>query len=254
MMNPHSTGWMSLPPGVRAARPCFVGSDAHGDAGLLSAALGFASASAAGHELVLLGDLINRGPDPLGCVRLALSAKNNRSFSAVRLLMGNHEHVMADYAAAPGPATAESLTAMGDKAIVRAGEAALPLIREYAAALEPWAVNGGLALCHAIPDPGRSIGAQTDVSLYWNKGHQEYKGGWAGLLGAPCLLVHGHIRKAPLFREGGLLGVMSGVRKVMDGKGRLCCDAGTPFSGEFHLYEFVEGRVRCHVFVRHDHG
>lgn len=248
----HTTGWISLPSGVRAARPCFAASDAHGDSGLLAAALVFAADTSAGHDLVLLGDLINRGPDPLGCVRLALDTRADQRFSAVSLLMGNHEQVMADYAAAPSPATAESLLSMGDRAIVAGSDdqEVLALVREYASALIPWEVNGGLAFCHALPDPSRRLGDQTDVSLYWNKAHQEYKGGWAALIGAPCLLVHGHVRKAPLFGDGGLLGVMSGTREVMDGRGRLCCDAGAPASGELHLYEFSGDGVRCHVFTR----
>ena len=65
----------------------YVTSDAHGHVGALDEALGAAS-PAAEDELYVLGDMIDRGPDPLGVVSLVRSRPNTH------VLMGNHEELM----------------------------------------------------------------------------------------------------------------------------------------------------------------
>lgn len=67
----------------------YVTSDAHGHVRALDEAL-----SAAGlgkdDELYVLGDMIDRGPDPLGVVSLV------RSFDNAHVLLGNHEELLLD--------------------------------------------------------------------------------------------------------------------------------------------------------------
>lgn len=46
--------------------------------------------------LVLTGDLIDRGPDSLGCLRLAAEAQDTYGFDSVVYLPGNHELLMLD--------------------------------------------------------------------------------------------------------------------------------------------------------------
>ena len=67
----------------------YVTSDAHGHVRALDAALN-ATAPGADDTVFVLGDMIDRGPDPLGVIRLV------RSIPGVRVLMGNHERMMLD--------------------------------------------------------------------------------------------------------------------------------------------------------------
>lgn len=66
----------------------YVTSDAHGQLRALDAALEQASIGA-DDTLYVLGDMVDRGPDPVGVIKLV------RSLGA-RVLMGNHERMMLD--------------------------------------------------------------------------------------------------------------------------------------------------------------
>ncbi len=65
----------------------YVTSDAHGHLRALDAALELAQPGA-DDTVYVLGDMIDRGPDPLGVVRLVQTLPN------VHVLMGNHEQIM----------------------------------------------------------------------------------------------------------------------------------------------------------------
>lgn len=65
----------------------YVTSDAHGHVRALDAALSQASPSSA-DSVYVLGDMIDRGPDPLGVVSLV------RSLPQARAILGNHEQLM----------------------------------------------------------------------------------------------------------------------------------------------------------------
>ena len=67
----------------------YVTSDAHGHVRALDEALEAAS-PAADDTVYVLGDMIDRGPDPVGVIRLVRGLPN------VRVLMGNHERMMLD--------------------------------------------------------------------------------------------------------------------------------------------------------------
>lgn len=253
----HQTQWINLPSELRVNRPCFVTSDVHGHAEHMMAALSFAASSSDGHELILLGDLVDRGPRSADCIRMAMAAKDDPRFSDVVMIMGNHEQVLADYVADPNVNNADSVMAMGDKDIVVACNAErqlivkplIALLREYVRGLAPYHVNGGLAFCHAIPDPSRRLIDQTEVCLFWNKSNLEYRGGWRSLINGPCVLVHGHVRNAGLLQNNSASDFENHISTLLNQKGRICCDAGTPNSGELHLYEFIDNRFRCHVFT-----
>lgn len=70
----------------------YVTSDTHGHLAALKEALASAGVSEeslnAGDELYVLGDMIDRGPDPLGVIDLVRSLPNTH------VLMGNHEQLM----------------------------------------------------------------------------------------------------------------------------------------------------------------
>jgi serine/threonine protein phosphatase 1 len=74
-------------------RICVIG-DIHGRSDLFAPLLDRASELLAEKQgrLVLLGDLIDRGPDSLGCLDLAIAAGKRMTVTA---LMGNHEQMMA---------------------------------------------------------------------------------------------------------------------------------------------------------------
>jgi serine/threonine protein phosphatase 1 len=74
-------------------RICVIG-DIHGRSDLFAPLLDRATELLAEKQgrLVLLGDLIDRGPDSLGCLDLAIAAGKRMTLMA---LMGNHEQMMA---------------------------------------------------------------------------------------------------------------------------------------------------------------
>lgn len=67
----------------------YVVSDIHGYSRALDRALELASPGD-GDLVCVLGDMVDRGPDPLGVVRIV------RSLPSCRVLMGNHERIMLD--------------------------------------------------------------------------------------------------------------------------------------------------------------
>lgn len=84
-MDPMLNDW-----GRKGARMAtYVTSDAHGHARALDRALELASPGD-GDAVVVLGDMIDRGPDPVGVIGIV------RGLPGARPLMGNHERMMLD--------------------------------------------------------------------------------------------------------------------------------------------------------------
>lgn len=67
----------------------YVTSDAHGHLSALDRALELAGPGDA-DTVFVLGDMVDRGPDPVGVIRLV------RSLPGARVLMGNHERMLLD--------------------------------------------------------------------------------------------------------------------------------------------------------------
>ena len=92
----HSCDWMPLDTGLdEGARICAIG-DVHGLAGHLRALISKFESDAVdleSTELLLLGDLIDRGPDSLGAIDAALDSRK-RNFGSELFLMGNHEQML----------------------------------------------------------------------------------------------------------------------------------------------------------------
>jgi len=112
----------SLPLGVSPTDEVFAVGDVHGRRDLLDALLSEAAREPKLRErriIIFLGDLIDRGPDSLGAVDLAISAKARVGADEEISLMGNHEAMMRLALDARTP---------GDDAID---------------ALETWLANGG---------------------------------------------------------------------------------------------------------------
>ena len=100
----------------------FAIGDIHGRSDLLAALIAEAAREprrAARRTIVFLGDLIDRGPDNLGAIELAIDAARRAAADETIALMGNHEAMMR---LAVDPATPRG---------------------EAIAALETWLLNGG---------------------------------------------------------------------------------------------------------------
>ena len=79
----------------------YVASDAHGHVRALDEALSKISLTS-DDTLYVLGDMIDRGPDPVGVIKLVRSLPN------ARVLKGNHEQIMLDAIIGQDPLDAET--------------------------------------------------------------------------------------------------------------------------------------------------
>lgn len=248
-----TTDWMPLPNGVRAARHAFVLTDIHGRADLMDRAVDHARTISTGHEMVFLGDLTDRGWNSLGCVELALKCAQDPAFVRSVRVMGNHDEILWDFAHRPESEEAQfNVIQMGGQDLLTQLEMVpegLQMIEDYVKQLVPYHVNGGLAMVHALPDPGLPLTRQSDTNLRWNTGNQLYQGGWDKLLGGPTVLVHGHVRNGVSMRGKTSAEIEHENFAVLSLHKRICCDVGTPWTGEAGLFEFVEDQFRIHAFI-----
>lgn len=122
----------------------YVTSDAHGHLRALDNALGQA-APGADDIIYVLGDMIDRGPDPVGVVELVRSLPN------ARVLMGNHERMMLDVIA-KGSARDELIWERNGGFSTAAGLDALP--RERYLEIMDWIA--ALPVSDAVEAGGRS--------------------------------------------------------------------------------------------------
>jgi serine/threonine protein phosphatase 1 len=87
----------SLPLGVSPEAEVFAIGDIHGRSDLLAALIDEAAREPKLREkraIVFLGDLVDRGPDSLGAIDLAIGAKARIGADEAIALMGNHETMM----------------------------------------------------------------------------------------------------------------------------------------------------------------
>jgi serine/threonine protein phosphatase 1 len=87
----------SLPLGVSPEAEVFAVGDVHGRADLLTALIDEAAREPKlcdRRAIVFLGDLVDRGPDSLGAIDLAMAAKARAGADEAVALMGNHEAMM----------------------------------------------------------------------------------------------------------------------------------------------------------------
>ena len=106
---------LSLPRSAAPDVEIFAIGDIHGRPDLLQALIGAAAhepRQAERRELVFLGDLVDRGPDSLGAIQLAMAARAQIGADATIGLMGNHETMMRMTfdPATPRAAALEALT------------------------------------------------------------------------------------------------------------------------------------------------
>lgn len=177
------------PPVAIGTVPVVAIGDVHGCASLLLQELEKHEGS--GAELILLGDLIDRSPEPDGdrrvleLVWLLQANPGLWGLAGVTVLRGNHEQMLIDAMAEDEPDVDTDLWEWngGDTDL-------LPFYRKHRAwfeALPPKAIRGSYLFVHAGVRPGVPLEQQKEDDLVWirqpflNRPH-----------GLPYTVVHGH--------------------------------------------------------------
>lgn len=155
------------------------------------------SANIAGQKLILLlGDMIDRGPGSAAVLDHLLSAPPD-GFARMAL-RGNHEAMLLDFLRAPAPDAPwlrcggiETLASYGQypdpSGRFTGGAAQLPASHRAALENMPSAlICGDYFFCHAGVDPARAPQAQLCRDLHWRA--NDTLQGWSG----GCI-VHGHV-------------------------------------------------------------
>lgn len=183
---------------------------------------------------VLVGDLVDRGPDSAGVLeRVRDWIKAPAPFASVTCLMGNHERMMLDFLEDPvrhgprwlahgGDATVESFgltphrrqpDATPDEALIGLRDALLEALPD---GLHDWLLSlptvwqeDRLVITHAGADPMRPIAEQSIESLLW--GHRAFRsqqredGLW---------IAHGHIITTTPTAQFGRISVDTGAYRT----------------------------------------
>jgi serine/threonine protein phosphatase 1 len=189
----------------------------------LEARIAAAPDGGGGRLIVLLGDIIDRGPDSRGMIAHLLSPPPE---GVERLcLLGNHEDMLLRFLAAPatnaawldfgGLETAASYgvstTGMSPEAVAGALAAAIPAQHlAFLRALTPGLAIGRHLLCHAGTAPGVPVDRQTRADLIWPR-----YGTIPDLAPPPDLgeriVVHGHVPVPEARQEGWRINVDTGA-------------------------------------------
>jgi serine/threonine protein phosphatase 1 len=220
----------ALPRAIEPQTEIFAIGDIHGRPDLLAALLDAASAAPRREprrKVVFTGDLIDRGPDSLGAIDLAIGAGGFIGADETIALMGNHETLMRmalDPTTPPGVAIDALKTWMangGDEVLVEfvdadrppaslaelleAARACLPLrIERWLAELQPHWRSGEVLFVHAgvnprfpqehfLAAPWNTPLASLDEDRHWAWVRAPFLNfepgpdGWDG-----CFVVHGH--------------------------------------------------------------
>lgn len=98
-LNFYKLPWRDLPGVLPEDTEVFVVGDVHGQADLLEAALSEIAATprdAKARHLVFLGDLIDRGPNSIATVDLAMNGNKDANVDHLHVLPGNHDLMLLD--------------------------------------------------------------------------------------------------------------------------------------------------------------
>jgi len=97
--------WRTLPSAVPNNIEIFVIGDVHGQAAILKEVLDTIKATPTPDKtrhLVFLGDLIDRGPESIRAVSLAMDAERHAEIDVLHVLPGNHDILLVNVDAGPG--------------------------------------------------------------------------------------------------------------------------------------------------------
>ena len=172
-------------------------------------------------HIVLLGDLVDRGPDSAGVVALARNWQSQRS---VRVLAGNHEQMMLDAFTKP-EILRHFLKHGGRETVMSYGLskkqfnamnleelfAALPQLissveRDYIASFEEYIIAGDYLFVHAGIDPELPIDQQNRNDLLWIRDRfLSHEGP------LDKVVVHGHTISSRVMYCGNRIGIDTGA-------------------------------------------
>ncbi|UWR45830.1 serine/threonine protein phosphatase [Phaeobacter inhibens] len=264
----------TLPPGIEL----FVIGDVHGRADQLAAileAIWVIDRTAEKRVLIFLGDLIDRGPESLRAIRLALEAGTLAGVDELHLLPGNHELALLDvlnggdhqlWLANGGRAllveTAQDTATEPFTGVRERLASSIP--EEFISAIHsaPSHVRiGDLLMVHAGLDPDASPEEHLDRHRPLSDSHWAgirhkflcFTDGWdygeEGYFKGATVVVHGH---TPAVRED--LNLRVEAMAEMDGIDdyrAICLDAGAstrPQIGWAHFYS-RGGETMCQIFT-----
>ncbi|EYD70408.1 metallophosphoesterase [Limimaricola hongkongensis] len=219
------------------ATPFHAIGDVHGRLDLLAPLLRRIARRGSDHPIVVLGDMIDRGPDSAGVLRLLHHWRHEQ----LVCLAGNHEAMMLGFLADPVRRAALWLRNGGTESLGSFGIAPPDLATPGAAAecaaalsralgpMENWLrglplrwSSGNVVAVHAALDPARPPGMQDEKTLLW--GHPRF----AGTPRRDGLwVVHGHVVQDAPSAEGG----------------RIAVDTGAWFTGRLTAARIAEGAV-----------
>lgn len=174
---------------TEAPAPVVAIGDVHGCASLLREAIWPHLGS--GAELILLGDLIDRSPEPDGdrqvieLVRELQANPQDYGLAGVTVLRGNHEQMLIEALDEDSPGDATELWELNG-----GNPGFLPQAREHRGwlrSLPLTALRGEYLFVHAGVRPGVPLDQQRADDLLWIRG--PFLNRHHGL---PCTVVHGH--------------------------------------------------------------
>lgn len=205
------------------------------------------------HRIILLGDLVDRGPDSAGVIRRTREWQATRN---VRVLAGNHEDMFL--AAFKKPESLRHFLKHGGyETVLSFGFSphdlgTLPLedlhamyceripqdVREYVAAFELMIRAGDYIFVHAGIDPARPLTEQKRTDLLWIRaGFLDYDGP------LEKVVIHGHTIFDHVMDCGNRIGIDTGAFRsgvltalVLEGDQRRILQARTTESGAVELF------------------
>ena len=163
-----------------------------------------------GDTVVLLGDLIDRGPDPAGVLEFVLERQGQ---TRIVVLRGNHEDLCMAWLRNPTPEAWRLWMFNGGHATLEsygaspAEPAAIPEVhRRFLERMPLWHREGDVVFVHAGLRPGVPLEEQDPEDLLWIRdafyGHPE-------AFDHP--VVFGHTPFPRVFRSGPLVGIDTGA-------------------------------------------
>ena len=267
----HTCEWKSLDTGLAdGTKVCAIG-DVHGFANHLRALISNFERESAGAEvkkLILLGDLIDRGPDSVGAIDVALD-RANREFTSELCLMGNHEQMLklalrgADKADIQlwidngGNSLTDQFNLEWRLLYLNAAQfldslrnSLKPRRIDFLECLRPYESEGNLLFVHAGINPRLSLSEH--LSQPWDL-LSDYHWAWirepflsSSVPFAGTKVVHGHtfVRSRKPEIEASQL-----FEPHLENEGKINLDAGSFLSGCVAGAEFERGRYRITVAV-----
>ncbi|MEM9250640.1 MAG: metallophosphoesterase [Pseudomonadota bacterium] len=199
------SGRATPPAGAPAAEPdgplpapdrlTYVIGDIHGCAPQLRSLLARIAEDAADtpHDMIFLGDYIDRGPDSADVLRLLMTLDDAQgSDGRLTFLAGNHDHMLLHYLGAPEDGVRwlwvggrDTLTSFGIPELRIGGDAEDPMAARVIAQAEAlaqamgepmiqwladrplWWRSGNVVAVHALTDPKIPMEDQSDETLLW---------------------------------------------------------------------------------------